>query len=77
MTDNEMWHKMLIPTIYWHFGNQRDMWIYDDNELASNLGEIISSVYPSYLRQHVTVDSPIFRIVSISFFYITGADNHL
>lgn len=67
MNDNEAWRKMLIPTVYWHFGNQRDVWMYDDNELASDLGKIISAVYPSSLRQRVTVDGPIFRIVSILF----------
>ena len=37
MNNNEAWHKMLILTVYWHFGNQRDVWIYEDDELVSNL----------------------------------------
>ncbi|KAN0107017.1 hypothetical protein V8E52_010576 [Russula decolorans] len=64
MNDNEAWRKMLIPTVYWHFGNQRDVWMYDDDQLASDLGTIISAVYPSSLRQRVTVDSPVFRITT-------------
>jgi hypothetical protein len=67
MNDNEAWRKMLIPTVYWHFGNQRDGWIYDDDKLASDLGKIISAVYPSSLKQRVSVDGPIFRIVSVFF----------
>jgi hypothetical protein len=66
MNDNEAWRKMLIPTVYWHIGNQRDVWIYDDDVLASDLETIITAVYPSSSRQQVTVDGPIFRIVSIS-----------
>jgi hypothetical protein len=77
MNDNEAWCKMLIPTVYWHFGNQRDVWMYDDDQLASDLGTIISAVYPSSLRQWVTVDGPVFRIVSILFFCIMRADDCL
>jgi hypothetical protein len=67
MNHNDAWRKMLISTVYWHFGNQRDVWLYDDDELASDLGKIISAVYSSSLRQWVTVDGPIFRIVRIFF----------
>ena len=77
MNDNEAWRKMLIPTVYWHFGNQRDVWMYNDDQLASDLGTIISAVYPSSLRQRVTVDGPVFRIVSILFFCIMRADDCL
>lgn len=70
MNDKEAWRKVLIPTVYWYLGNKRDVWIYDDDELASDLGRIISAVYPSSLRQEVTVEGPIFRIVSIISFSI-------
>ena len=70
MDDNEEWRKMLIPTVYWHFGNQRDIWIYDDDDLASDLRKIISAVYPSSFRKKVTVEGPIFCIVSRIFFNV-------
>jgi hypothetical protein len=72
MNEHEAWRKMLIPTVYWYLGNQRDVWIYGDDNLASDLGKIISAVYPSTLRPRVTVSGPIFRIVSLFFFHITG-----
>jgi hypothetical protein len=76
MNDNEAWRKVLIPTVYWHLGNQRDVWIYDNNKLCSDLEMIVSAVYSSTSsRQQVIVDSPIFRIVSIFYFYIMGADD--
>jgi len=76
MNDNESWRKMLIPTVYWHFGNQRDVWIYDDDDLASDLGKIISALYhPPSLGKRVTVDGPIFHIASIFFFNIMGTND--
>jgi hypothetical protein len=76
MNNNEAWCKMQ-STIYCHFDNQQDVWIYDDDKLAFDLRKIILAMYPTFLKQQVLIGSPIFCIVSIFFFYIIGADDHL
>lgn len=65
--DNEAFRRVFIPTIYWHIGNQQDIWIYDDDWLAANLKNIFSSVYTLPLEE-VATNGPIFRIVCILFY---------
>ena len=63
-SDNEAFCRIFIPTVYWHIGNQRDIWIYHDDWLASNLKKILSGVYTLPLEE-VVVNSLIFCIVCI------------
>ena len=65
--NNKAFHRIFIPTIYWHIGNQWDIWISHDNWLASDLKKIFSGIYISPLEE-VVIDGPIFCIVCILFY---------
>lgn len=49
--DNEAFCRIFIPTVYWHIGNQWDIWIYHDDWLASDLKKIFSGVDTSPLEE--------------------------
>ena len=70
--NNEAFCRIFIPIVYWHIGNQQDIWIYCDDWLASNLKKIFSGVYTLCLKEEVVVDGPIFHIVCILFIYNRG-----
>ena len=65
MNDNNVFRKMVIPTVYWHMGNQKDIWLYEDAWLSKGLKSICSAIYkPAQWNQKIEVDGPVFGVVS-------------
>lgn len=75
MNDNEAFRKIVIPTVYWHMGNQVDIWVYGDEWLRGALETICSAIYTSAQMQKVEINGPIFSVVSICLPSITETDN--
>ena len=78
MNDGEAFRKLVIPTIYWHIGNQDDVWVYSDGWLIDSLKEIFAVVYTSAQVKRpgwiIQVDNAIFQVVLIELFSICNAD---
>ena len=72
VNDNEAFQKVFIPTVYWHLGNQWDIWIYNEDELAKDLQKIFSAVYTSVVEHKVWADCPVFGMVSYIFLFIVN-----
>lgn len=78
MKDGEAFRKLVIPTIYWHIGNQDDVWVHSDGWLIDSLKEIFVVVYTSAQVKRpgwiIQADNAIFQVVRIELFSICNAD---
>ena len=64
VNDNKAFHRLLIPTIYWHVGNQHDVWFYDDDWVIGTLNKVCLAIYTPANKPKVDSDGVIFGLVS-------------
>ena len=60
MNDNEAFCWIVVPTLYWLTGTQKDIWAYGDEWLKASLQTIYLAIYTSIQMQTVEINGPIF-----------------
>jgi hypothetical protein len=61
---SDAWRRAFIPTYLWWIANQEDPWVLNDEKALKAMQYIWTAIYEQRVDYTITVNGPVFSIVS-------------